>query len=230
MSCYATHTFNFNKINNMGFFSSLKGQLGRDTGRLISNKVYGNRHATKYQRVDNSKTIAKNLKLEKKYELELLEQEKNNEIDLLKKKEELKNIQDKKVFVDQNLKKIIGMKIPNSKDGIIENLHSLSVEITSNKWKDSEDEINKISNIYTDALFKKYEQHLVTLKSKFPTAVEIQYFEKQSKTFQKHAFFQKYKLIFIGIILAIIASIGMFLEDEQPKETPIKDFFKSLNK
>ena len=214
----------------MGFFSSLKGQLGRDTGRLISNKVYGNRHATKYQRVDNSKTIAKNLKLEKKYELELLEQEKNNEIDLLKKKEELKNIQDKKVFVDQNLKKIIGMKIPNSKDGIIENLHSLSVEITSNKWKDSEDEINKISNIYTDALFKKYEQHLVTLKSKFPTAVEIQYFEKQSKTFQKHAFFQKYKLIFIGIILAIIASIGMFLEDEQPKETPIKDFFKSLNK
>ena len=52
----------------MGFFSSLKGQLGRDTGRLISNKVYGNRHATKYQRVDNSKTIAKNLKLEKKYE------------------------------------------------------------------------------------------------------------------------------------------------------------------
>ena len=214
----------------MGFFSSLKGQLGRDTGRLISNKVYGNRHATKYQRVDNSKTIAKNLKLEQKYELELLEKEKNNEIDFLKQKEEIKNIQDKKAFVDQNLKKIIGMKVPNSKEGIIDNLHSLSVEITSNKWKDSEDEINKISNVYTDALFKKYEQHLVTLKSKFPSAVEIQYFEKQSKTFQKQAFFQKYKLIFIGIILAIIAGIGMFLEDEQPKETPIKDFFKSLNK
>ena len=214
----------------MGFFSSLKGQLGRDTGRLISNKVYGNRHVTKYQRVDNSKTIAKNLKLEKKYELELLEQEKNSEINFLKKKEEIKDFQDKKVFVDQNLKKIIGMKVPNSKDGIIDNLHSLSVEITSNKWKDSEDEINKISNVYTDALFKKYEQHLVTLKSKFPSAVEIQYFEKQSKAFQKQAFFQKYKLIFIGIILAIIAGVGMFLEDEQPKETPIKDFFKSLNK
>ena len=214
----------------MGFFSSLKGQLGRDTGRVISNKVYGNRHATKYQRVDNSKTIAKNLKLEQKYELGLLEKEKNNEIDFLKQKEEIKNFQDKKAFVDQNLKKIIGMKVPNSKDGIIDNLHSLSVEITSNKWKDSEDEINKISNVYTDALFKKYEQHLVTLKSKFPSAVEIQYFEKQSKAFQKQAFFQKYKLIFIGIILAIIAGIGMFLEDEQPKETPIKDFFKSLNK
>ncbi len=214
----------------MGFFSSLKGQLGRDTGRLISNKVYGNRHATKYQRVDNSKTIAKNLKLEKKYELELLEQEKNSEINFLKKKEEIKDFQDKKVFVDQNLKKIIGMKVPNSKDGIIDNLHSLSVEITSNKWKDSEDEINKISNVYTDALFKKYEQHLVTLKSKFPSAVEIQYFEKQSKAFQKQAFFFFFKLIFIGIILAIIAGVGMFLEDEQPKETPIKDFFKSLNK
>ena len=214
----------------MGFFSSLKGQLGRDTGRVITNKVYGNRHATKYQRVDNSKTIAKNLKLEQKYELELLEQEKNNEIDFLKKKEEIKNLQDKKVFVDQNLKKIIGMKVPNSKDGIIENLHSLSVEITSNKWKDSEDEINKISNIYTDALFKKYEQHLVTLKSKFPTAIEIQYFEKQSKTFQKQAFFQKYKLVIIGILLAIVCGIGMYFEKDRPKETPIKDFFKSLNK
>ena len=214
----------------MGFFSSLKGQLGRDTGRLISNKIYGNRHATKYQRVDDSKTIAKNLKLEQEYELELLEKEKNIEIDFLKQKEEIKNIQDKKVFVDQNLKEIIGMKVPDSKDRIIENLHSLSIEISSNKWKDSEDEINKITNVYTDALFKKYEQHLVTLKSKFPSAVEIQYFEKQSKAFQKQAFFQKYKLIFIGIILAIIAGVGMFLEDEQPKETPIKDFFKSLNK
>ena len=213
----------------MGFFSSLKGQLGRDTGRVISNKVYGNRHASKYQRVDNTKTIAKNLKLEQKYELELLEQEKNNEIDFLKKKEEIKNLQDKKVFVDQNLKKIIGMKVPNSKDGIIDNLHSLSVEITSNKWKDSEDEINKISNIYTDALFKKYEQHLFILKNNFPNSAEIIYFEKQYKTYQKQAFLQKYKLVIIGILLAIVCGIGMYFEKDKPKETPIKDFFKSLN-
>ena len=213
----------------MGFFSSLKGQLGRDTGRVITNKVYGNRHASKYQRVDNTKTIAKNLKLEQKYELELLEQEKNNEIDFLKKKEEIKNLQDKKVFVDQNLKKIIGMKVPNSKDGIIDNLHSLSVEITSNKWKDSEDEINKISNIYTDALFKKYEQHLFILKNNFPNSAEIIYFEKQYKTYQKQAFLQKYKLVIIGILLAIVCGIGMYFEKDKPKETPIKDFFKSLN-
>ena len=205
----------------MGFFSSLKGQLGRDTGRLISNKVYGNRHATKYQRVDNSKTIAKNLKLEQKYVLELLEKEKNNEIDFLIQKEEIKNIQDKKAFVDQNLKKIIGMKVPSSKDGIIDNLHSLSVEITSNKWKDSDNEINKISNIYTDALFKKYEQHLVTLKSKFPNAIEIQYFDKQSKTFQKQAFFQKYKLalIVIPFIIFIIWGITSGYFERSDKET-----------
>ena len=35
----------------MGFISSLKGQLGRDTGRFISNKIFGNRHATKFQNV-----------------------------------------------------------------------------------------------------------------------------------------------------------------------------------
>ncbi|WGU68990.1 hypothetical protein QIU18_10040 [Capnocytophaga canimorsus] len=38
----------------MGFFSSLKGQLGRDTGRFISNKIFGNKHASKYQRVNDT--------------------------------------------------------------------------------------------------------------------------------------------------------------------------------
>ena len=214
----------------MGFFSSLKGQLGRDTGRVISNKVYGNRHATKYQRVDNSKTIAKNIKLEQKYELELLEKEKEYNLEVLNRNKELIEIDEKKTFVNQNLKKIVSMKVPTSKEAIIENLHSLSVEITSNKWKDSEEEINKISNVYTDALFKKYEQHLFILKNKFPNSAEIIYFEKQYKTYQKQAFLQKYKLVIIGILLAIICGMGMYFEKDKPKETPIKDFFKSFNK
>jgi hypothetical protein len=205
----------------MGFFSSLKGQLGRDTGRVISNKVYGNRHATKYQRVDNAKAVAKNIKLEQKYELELLKKEKENNLEVLNRNKELIEIDEKKTFVNQNLKKIVSMKVPTSKEAIIENLHSLSVEITSNKWKDSQEEINKISNVYTDALFKKYEQHLVTLKSKFPSAIEIQYFEKQSKTFQKQAFFQKYKLalIVIPFIIFIVWGITSGYFERSDKET-----------
>ena len=203
----------------MGFFTSLKGQLGRDTGRLISNKVYGNRHASKYQRVNSSDNISKNLKLEKKYELELIEKERENNLEILNRNQELFEINEKTTFVNQNLKKITSMKVPSSKEAIIDNLHSLSVEITSNKWKDTDDEINKISNVYTEALFKKYEQHLFTLKNKFPTAIEIQYFEKQNKSFQKHVFFQKYKLAFIAIpfIIFIIWGItsGYFERSDQ---------------
>ena len=205
----------------MGFFSSLKGQLGRDTGRLISNKVYGNRHASKYQRVNSSDNISKNLKLEKKYELELLEKERENNLEVLNRNQELFEINEKTTFVNQNLKKITSMKVPSSKEAIIDNLHSLSVEITSNKWKDTDDEINKISNVYTEALFKKYEQHLFTLKNKFPTAIEIQYFEKQNKSFQKHVFFQKYKLAFIAIpfIIFIIWGITSGYFERSDKET-----------
>ena len=203
----------------MGFFTSLKGQLGRDTGRLISNKVYGNRHASKYQRVNSSDNITKNLKLEKKYELELIEKERENNLEILNRNQELFEINEKTTFVNQNLKKITSMKVPNSKETIIDNLHSLSVEITSNKWKDSDKEINKISNVYTEALFKKYEQHLFALKNKFPNAIEIQYFEKQNKSFQKHVFFQKYKLAFIAIpfIIFIIWGItsGYFERSDQ---------------
>ena len=205
----------------MGFFTSLKGQLGRDTGRLISNKVYGNRHASKYQRVNSSDNITKNLKLEKKYELELLEKERENNLEVLNRNQELFEINEKTTFVNQNLKKITSMKVPSSKEAIIDNLHSLSVEITSNKWKDTDDEINKISNVYTEALFKKYEQHLFTLKNKFPTAIEIQYIEKQNKSFQKHVFFQKYKLAFIAIpfIIFIIWGITSGYFERSDKET-----------
>ena len=205
----------------MGFFTSLKGQLGRDTGRLISNKVYGNRHASKYQRVNSSDNITKNLKLEKKYELELIEKERENNLEILNRNQELFEINEKTTFVNQNLKKITSMKVPSSKEAIIDNLHSLSVEITSNKWKDTDDEINKISNVYTEALFKKYEQHLFTLKNKFPTAIEIQYFEKQNKSFQKHVFFQKYKLAFIAIpfIIFIIWGITSGYFERSDKET-----------
>lgn len=34
------------------FFNSFKGQLGRDTGRLLSNFVYGDKHYAPYRRVD----------------------------------------------------------------------------------------------------------------------------------------------------------------------------------
>lgn len=69
------------------------------------------------------------------------------------------------------------MKNSNSKELLIEQLHSLSVG-SSNKWKDTEEDVNKISNIYTDAVFKKYEQYLFTLKTKFPNAVENSIFRK----------------------------------------------------
>ena len=189
----------------MGFFDSLKGQLGRDSGRVVSSFIFGNKHATKYQRVDNnnSKIIKSNLKTQRDYELEILEQEQENEIELLRKKQKILEIEEKKAFVNQNLKKIISMKIPNSKELLIEQLHSLSVEITSYKWKDTEEDVNKISNIYTDAVFKKYEQYLFTLKTKFPNAVEIQYFEKQRRAYQKQAFFQKHKLAFIVVAMRL---------------------------
>ena len=41
----------------MGFFSSLKGQLGRDTGRFISNKIFGGKHAIRFQNVSTAQNL-----------------------------------------------------------------------------------------------------------------------------------------------------------------------------
>lgn len=215
----------------MGFFSSFKGQLGRDTGRLISNKIFGSRHAIKHQSVA-SQNIKAVQKAQREHELNLLEEQNEAEMNFFLKQEEIKNIQEKKVFVDQNLKKIIAMKVPAKKELIIEHLHSLSVEITANKWKDSDEKINEISNIYTDAAFKKYEQFLFVLKTKFPNSAELPYLEKQYNKYKKERFLQKYKLVFIAVFIVICGSIGMYFEknksEETPKETSIKNFFNNL--
>ena len=94
----------------MGFFNSLKGQVGRDTGRVISNTIFGNKHASKYQRVNAQNTKA-NLKAQRDFELKILEQEQQNretELNQLQLREN--NLRFKKDIVN-----IVSIKIPQKK-------------------------------------------------------------------------------------------------------------------
>ncbi|WP_291123097.1 hypothetical protein, partial [Flavobacterium sp. UBA6046] len=170
----------------MGFFNSLKGQVGRDTGRRISNSIFGNKHAIKYQRVDadNSDNVKRNLKIQRDNELEILEQERENKRLKLEDKRKYKKLEyeDQKNRKDdleheKNITQIISTKVPQKKEDLIDVLNELSMMISANPWKSALEDDNKISNSYSDAALKKYEQCLYVLKNRFPKEFEIIYFD-----------------------------------------------------
>lgn len=192
----------------MGFFNSLKGQVGRDSGRVVSSFVFGSKHATKYQRIDNdnSKNIKSNLKYQRDYELDILAQEKeNNRLEFEKEK-----INNANLFVENNVAKILSIKVPQKKDEIIENIQNLAILIAANPWKNVELDENKITNNYTDVVLKKYEQHLFILKNKFRNDSETIYFENQFNQYKKESFKGKYKAI-VFYVICFIAIISFML-------------------
>jgi hypothetical protein len=210
----------------MGFFNSLKGQVGRDTGRVISNTIFGNKHASKYQRVNAQNTKA-NLKAQRDFELKILEQEQQNretEHNQLQLREN--NLRFKKDIVN-----IVSIKIPQKKDDLMEALNELLMMISANPWKSILDVENKESNNYSDVVLKKYEQCLFSLKTRFPKEGEIFYYESQFKKLKRESIKGKFSIIFIAIVMLIIIGIlavnGVF-DDKAEVEQNQKELLRSI--
>lgn len=210
----------------MGFFNSLKGQVGRDTGRVISNTIFGNKHASKYQRVNAQNTKA-NLKAQRDFELKILEQEQQNretEHNQLQLREN--NLRLKKDIVN-----IVSIKIPQKKDDLTEALNELLMMISANPWKSILDVENKESNNYSDVVLKKYEQCLFSLKTRFPKEGEIFYYESQFKKLKRESIKGKFSIIFIAIVTLIIIGIlavnGVF-DDKAEVEQNQKELLRSI--
>lgn len=203
----------------MGFFSSFKGQLGRDTGRLVSNKLFGNRHAIRHQSVTSQNIKAtqnaqkaqrehelKMLKTQKHYELEMLEQEQENRNDEF----EQQQLRENNLKLEREIANIISVKIPQKKEDLIEALNELSTMISANPWKDILETENRMSNNYSDVALKKYEQCLLSLKTKFPKEAEVIYYESQFKKFKRESIKGKFSMIFlISIVIIVLVILGI---------------------
>ncbi|MFK8296176.1 hypothetical protein ACI760_08315 [Capnocytophaga canimorsus] len=226
----------------MGFFSSLKGQLGRDTGRFISNKIFGNKHASKYQRVNDtgrsllgSGTSVKSdgtIKTFVKTRKQAFVERKKAEIQ--SKKEEEAFARKQVLKLEQNIEKLVAIKIPKQKQGLIDTMYNLSAIIFSNSWKDTLEEENKRANDYADIALKKYGQCLQMLKMKYPKATEIPLFERIYRQKQRKAFFQRYWVFVLMFVLFSVMGIFAYLEEDKPKtqqkETVIQRLMGKFNK
>jgi hypothetical protein len=199
----------------MGIFSSFKNQIGRDTGKVVSNLVWGDKHASVYRRArsnyESKKVVEHN---EEEYERVIQEQKIGNA----------------KSSVDEGVLQINIIKIPQKKDAIIEMLQELTIMLVANPWKSIQKEENKITNRYSDALLMKYEQALFTLKSKFPKEIEIRYFERQFVSLRKTRNRKKYSELVLLIVagVALFSFIGIMAYFENAEKVAKPDFFEKI--
>lgn len=228
----------------MGVYSSFKNQIGRDIGKVFSNFVWGDKHASVYRRAQsrNSSNQTKFVKIDRSDDLKIIEKQQEY------REFELKALRENKQFeIDQarvtmllssaedNISKVIAYKIPTKKDELIEYLNLLSTEITASPCKSILKNENKITNRLSDVLLKKYEKSLLVLKLKYPKETEVVLFEQEFKEFKKTSLKGKYlelALIILGVIIfALVAIYVSANEDKSQYENgPIKSFLKSILK
>lgn len=195
----------------MGFFGSLKGQLGRDTGRYISNKIFGNKHASKYQRVNSTGKSLMKIPLkdtaftENSYYSHSIEEV--NSQTLQENERERKEQREFALKSEKAMKELISMKIPIQKKPLIDMMFKLSSIISSNPHRNIFEEEHLFSNQYANVALKKYEQCLYMLKTKFPNSTEIQFFENKYRKKKQMAFLQRYWSILL--LIAIFVAIGI---------------------
>ncbi|MTK53880.1 hypothetical protein [Paludibacter sp.] len=199
----------------MGFINSFKSQIGRDTGKVVSNYVWGDKHASVYRRAQ-SRYSSKKFNEREEAAFEKLVQE--------------QKIEKAQAVVDSGIEKVIAMKVPQDKEHIIEMLEELTTMLIANPWGSIVKDELRITNKYSDAILVKYEQALFALKTKFPNEVENAYFEKQFLDFQKTRKKKKYtEVALISIFCIVLFSIvGIMAHNEQSEHESKGKIFEKI--
>lgn len=168
---------------------SFKREIGKNTGKTVSNLLFGNKHATPVKLIRETKN-------------ELLREKHKTELET-KEKERLGKLNNESI---QQSIRIAQIPIPKEKNEFVDILNELYINIDSFGWKsvlnggDSSETENKISNKTSDALSKKYKQILKAFKVKHPETSEIEIFEG----YKKKIFYKKIKGKFGSVILLLL--------------------------
>lgn len=173
---------------------SFKGQIGRDAGKVVSNFLFGDKHATPYRRV---------------------EADKKAEIEDRKMKLQEENVRNQDIYaldaaVINAVDQVISAQIPDNEKDILSLLNELEIQLEVNKWQNVLGEqraFSKIRNKYPDAVLKKYEQCLAELKYIGTNEDRLKDLNKKiskfrfKRTFSKFLPFWTTTIVIVGIIL-----------------------------
>lgn len=173
------------------FFSSLKRQVGRDTGKVISNSIFGDAHSTPHRNVNRKKILLHQKALEFQHA----------DVD----KKDLYQVDSAVInAVDQ----VISLEITTEKE-IISVSQTLEIQLRVNKWIPiHKGDLALIRNKYPDAVLKKYEQCTIELSFLNPEHHRLDLMQKTLKKYRRISFFQKY-ILYLFVIVALITTVGI---------------------
>lgn len=197
------------------FFNSFKGQLGRDTGRLVSNFIYGDKHAAPYRRVEQTS------RRRKKAAVTEADTDTSNSETLWNsigkalngsEDEEEKKLREKaealKDDMNSRIDELNQMRTPQEERELVSFLLELSSLLQGNKWTSDGGEETEVRNKYADLLLNRFGQGLYVMEAMFPNNHILPMFRKNYKSFKRQRFRKKY---LIWIIISSVLIVAWYL-------------------
>lgn len=166
---------------------AFKREIGKNTGKAVSNWIFGDAHATPYRRVDKSKS--------QKLEAQAKEIDGRNE------REHRNQMFSLDAAVLENVDTVANIRVPYNKEDLMELLLELSTHLEANKWhstfdKDKEDEA-KIRNKFCDALLSKYSFCLKKLQTIDNSEPQLFYFESVARKAKRNRFLKTHPILLL---------------------------------
>ena len=194
------------------FGKSFAREFGKNTGKLVSNALYGDHWSTPYRRVGSGSSAASaraeraRIEAESRAETARIEAnaraaiEHQNQLNLL----------DSAVI--ENVDKLNGIQIPRDKNGILQLLSMLSGQMKSIKLEKDSDEAD-IRNKYLFALVEKYRQCVFELQCLDPYDAHIAMYGQILEERVSEIEYEKTKKVLKTIYkwMAIVAGVLLFL-------------------
>lgn len=200
------------------FFNSLKGQLGRDTGRLVSNFIYGDKHSAPYRRVEQTSRKRKG-KETAEADTEIVEARGNDTLwnsigkainggEDEEEKKHREKVEALKGDMSSKIDELNQIRTPQEERELASFLLELFSLLHGNKWASDNGEETAIRNQYADLLFNRFGQGLYVMEAMFPNNRMLPTFRKDYKSFKRQRFMKKYLIwIIIPIVLVVFGSL-----------------------
>ena len=184
------------------FKKSLFRELGKNTGKWASNKLFGDNWSTPYRFSNSGAAIAKEaLKIEKEIE----EKKVDNQLEI----ERLKHVFSQNRNSQEMKNEIIVMSLPENRDDLFTFANFILSNIYGSGW-DHDDE-KEYLNAFSDVCLNKLKQCKIKFKV-IGALFETKYLEKEIRTLKRKRFFEKYGIIvFVFILFVILIYINYLL-------------------
>lgn len=225
------------------FGNSLKRELGKNTGKFISNVIFGDKHSTPYRRVSSYREPRVTVReprvsvrvIESQNRLAAEETRRDTEISVariqadLQREHQMREAELKKLNlireadseVQRNIDTLNSEPIPTSVPELLQSLTALSVQLKANPWK-KEGEDAERRNKYTEALLEKFVLSVQELEFMDSSDPHLKHFKAIARKAKRKKFFKnngKWAIpLIVSVSVIILAALPFLI-------IPLIDFF-----